>query len=63
MNKDLSKIKDTELVKELESKRVEFRKLRFNMAGAGGKDTKKRSNLKKDISKILTEIRKRNLAK
>jgi len=61
MSKDFSKIKETELAKELNKKRVELQKIRFTFSHGGNKDTKKQSNLKKEISKILTEIRNREL--
>lgn len=61
MSKDFSKIKYEDLVSDLNTKRVELQKIRFNFSHGGNKDTKKQANLKKSISKILTEIRKRDL--
>ncbi len=63
MSKDFSKMKDTELAKDLQSKRAELQKIKFTFSHGGNKDTKKQSNLKKDISKILTEIKQRALHK
>lgn len=63
MSKDFSKMKDAELVKDLQVKRAELQKIRFTFSHGGNKDTKKQSNLKKDISKILTEIKQRALDK
>jgi len=61
MSKDFSKIKDAELAKELNKNRAELQKIRFTFSHGGNKDTKKQSNLKKEISKILTEIKSREL--
>ncbi len=61
MSKDFSKIKETELAKDLNDKRAELQKIRFTFSHGGNKDTKKQSNLKREISKILTEIRNREL--
>jgi ribosomal protein L29 len=63
MKTDLSKIKDAELQKGLARKRDEVQKLKFTFSHGGNRDTKKQSNLKKEISQILTEIRKRELLK
>ncbi len=61
MSKDFSKMKDVDLAKEINHKRAELQKIKFTFSHGGNKDTKKQSNLKKDISKILTEIRNREL--
>lgn len=61
MSKDFSKIQNTELLKDLSDKRAELQKIRFTFSHGGNKDTKKQSNLKREISKILTEIRNREL--
>ncbi|MEZ4103155.1 MAG: 50S ribosomal protein L29 [Candidatus Paceibacterota bacterium] len=61
MRKDFSKIKEDELAKELNQKRAELQKIKFTFSHGGNKDTKKQSNLKREISKILTEIRNREL--
>ncbi len=37
-----------------------LRKERFNLAGAGSKDAKKISNLKKTIARALTELKARD---
>ncbi len=63
MTKDFSKMKNDELVKELQSRRADLQKIKFTFSHGGNKDTKKQSNLKRDISKILTEIKKRELSK
>lgn len=63
MTKDFSKMKNDELAKELQSRRADLQKIKFTFSHGGNKDTKKQSNLKRDISKILTEIKKRELSK
>ncbi|MEZ4210707.1 MAG: 50S ribosomal protein L29 [Candidatus Paceibacterota bacterium] len=63
MRKDFSKMKNDELAKELQSRRADLQKIKFTFSHGGNKDTKKQSNLKRDISKILTEIKKRELSK
>ena len=61
MSKDFKKIKVDELLKELSQKREELQKIRFNFSHGGNKNNKKQSVLKKEISKILNEIRQREL--
>jgi ribosomal protein L29 len=61
MSTDFKKLKETELVKELNSKREELQKLRFTFSHGGNRNTKKHSTLKKEISAILNEIRNREL--
>jgi len=61
MSKDFAKIKNEELLKNLQSRREELLKIKFNFSHGGNRDSKKQSNLKKEISKILNEIRRREL--
>ncbi len=61
MSTDFKKLKETELVKELNSKREELQKLGFTFSHGGNRNTKKHSTLKKEISAILNEIRNREL--
>jgi len=61
MNKDFKKLKDTDLVKELDKRKSELQKINFNFSHGGNKNTKNQSNLKKEMSQILTEIRNREL--
>jgi ribosomal protein L29 len=61
MSKDFDKIKDIDLIKKLNEKRLDLQKIRFTFSHGGNKDTKKQSRLKKEISQILNEIRKREL--
>lgn len=57
--KDLKKKTDKELTKLLTETRDKLRTLRFNMAGARAADVKERSNLRKLVARILTEIKLR----
>lgn len=61
MSKDFKKLKEAELLKELTKKREELQKIRFTFSHGGNKNTKKQSNLKKEISQILNEINQRKL--
>jgi ribosomal protein L29 len=46
-----------ELVKFLDEKREELRKLRFEAAGARPKDTNAPQKVRKDIARAMTELR------
>ena len=50
-----------DLKKDLAENRSDVRGFRFNISGAKVKDVKEGSNKKKDIARILTELRKREL--
>ncbi len=54
MMKDLLKKKKEELVAMLDEKRKELQKIRFDISGSKGSNTKAIRNLKKDIARILT---------
>lgn len=54
MMKDLLKKKKEELVAILGEKRKELQKIRFDISGSKGANTKAIRNLKKDIARILT---------
>lgn len=58
--KDLKKKSDTDLKKELAEKREALQKFRFGIAGSRLKNVKEGRALKKDVARILTEIRSRN---
>lgn len=58
--KDIRKKTNKELVKMLNESREKFRTLRFNTAGARSANVKERSNLRKVIAQILTEMRERS---
>lgn len=48
-----------ELVKKLNSLREAVRVIKFKMEGAKSKNVKEVSNTKKDIARILTELKKK----
>lgn len=54
------KIED--LKKELAQAREVVRKFRFGIAGAGTKNVKESAGARKSIARILTELRRRELA-
>lgn len=56
---ELAKKSDKELVKLLAKKREELREFRFNMASQG--NVRKGRSLRKDVARILTEKRAREL--
>lgn len=51
---------DADLVKFVEEKRDELRKLRFGIAGAGQRNTKAIRNLRREIAQGLTELTTRS---
>lgn len=53
---------DKELEQLLSEKREELRKFRFSLAGASDEDLRTRRRNKKDIARILTELRMRQLS-
>lgn len=59
--KEIQKKKDADLVKEIATKRTELRKARFAMQGASAQDVKKLRELRRDIARIMTELRQREL--
>jgi len=59
--KDIAKMKDLELLDLLRDSQEELRKEKFNVAGAGSKDAKKISNLRKTIARVLTERKVRDI--
>lgn len=52
-------LKDEELKTVLANERKELLKLRFDIAGSRGKNTKAIKNIKKNIARILTETNER----
>lgn len=52
---------DKELEKLLAEKREELREMRFSLTGASGEDVRDKRQYKKDIARILTEMRERQL--
>ena len=55
----LKEMQTTELTKKLAENREELRKLRFAAAGARAKDPSALGKLRKEIARIMTEIRAR----
>lgn len=60
MAKEIKKMEVKEIYELLADSREILRKERFNLAGAGSKDAKKISNLKKTIARALTELAARD---
>ena len=59
--KDLAKKTDKELTKMLTEKKESLRATRFDTSGTKVKNVKEASNTRKDIARILTELRAREL--
>ena len=59
MSKELKEKKENELVKMLAEKREELRNFRFAIAGSKQKNVKQGKSSRKEIARILTEIKKR----
>jgi len=62
MSSDLTKKTETELYKILTEKREGLRGIRFKTKGTTKKNVKETSNIKKDIAKTLTELRRREIS-
>jgi ribosomal protein L29 len=60
MAKEINKMEVKELHELIADSQETLRKERFNLAGAGSKDAKKISNLKKTIARALTELSARD---
>lgn len=56
---DFSKKKDSELIKELASKRTALKDFRFAIWGSKTRNTKEGKDLRREIAQILTEINAR----
>jgi large subunit ribosomal protein L29 len=59
---DLTKLKDDELTEALKTNRAELFNLRFRLATGQLDDTSKIPFVKKDIARVQTEIRSRQIA-
>lgn len=57
--KDLKKKSDTDLQKLLAERREDARKFRFDISGSKIKDVREGNNARKDVARILTELRSR----
>jgi|AntRauTorcE11897_2_1112592.scaffolds.fasta_scaffold00909_13 ribosomal protein L29 len=53
---------DKELEELLKEKREALREMRFSLTGASSEDIKDKRRHKKDVARILTEMRARQLA-
>ncbi len=60
--KDIHALKDEELSQELENSRTELFNLRFRLATGQLEDGSKIPAVKKDIARLCTELRARELA-
>jgi len=58
----LLKKKDADLKKELAEQRKALREFRFGVAGSKVKDMKAARNIRRNIARILTEMRRRTRA-
>ncbi|TSC62288.1 MAG: hypothetical protein G01um101448_965 [Parcubacteria group bacterium Gr01-1014_48] len=61
--KDIAKADDTELAKLLRDARKLSTDFRFDVAGSKSRNTKEGRNAKKEIARMLTEMRSRKLKK
>ena len=61
INKDIQKKSDTDLVKMCKEYGDDILKTRFDMAGTGKDSGSKIRSLKKNIARVKTEIRSREL--
>ena len=60
--KDIQELTDEELAKKVEEGRAELFNLRFQMATSQPDNTARVKNVKKDIARLLTEQRARQIA-
>ncbi|MDO4538000.1 MAG: 50S ribosomal protein L29 [Coriobacteriales bacterium] len=60
--KEIQALSDAELAKKLEEGRAELFNLRFQMATSQLDNTARVKNVKRDIARVLTEIRAREIA-
>jgi len=54
---ELNKKSETDLVKELDEKRLSLRDIRFGLAGSKNKNVKEQKMIKKDIARIHTALK------
>ncbi len=59
MANEFSKKSEKDLLKELSGKRNVLREFRFGLAGSKTRNLKEGKEIKKDIARILTELRSR----
>jgi large subunit ribosomal protein L29 len=61
-SKEIRELSDEQLAKQLEENRAEFFNLRFQMATSQLDNTARITTVKRDIARIQTEMRARELA-
>lgn len=61
MAKEIKDKSEKELKKELAEKRTALRDFRFSLAGTKIRDVKEGRKLKKEVARILTELKEREL--
>ena len=57
--KDIRTMKNTELTKSLSEIKEKLGKAKFGAAGSKSKNVKEQANFRKDIARILTEVKLR----
>lgn len=57
--KDIKNTTPKDIVKAIAEKRAEIRAFRFGTAGSANKDVKAARNARKDIARMMTELRAR----
>ena len=60
--KEIRELTDEELAKKLEERRAELFNLRFQMATSQLDNTARVTNVKRDIARVQTEMRARQIA-
>lgn len=60
---DLEKKSEKDLLKELQEKRKALRDFKFSIWGSKTRNTKEGSGLKKEIARLMTEMRSREISK
>jgi len=61
MKNSLEKKNEKDLEKDLLKKRESLRLFRFGSSGSKNKNVKEGNNLRKDIARILTELKRREI--
>lgn len=56
---EIKKKSDTDLTKLVSEKKEELRKIRFESAGSGMRNTQVMKNLRHEVARILTELNNR----
>lgn len=57
--KDLKKTTESDLKKEIESRKKDLLDLRFNMSGTGKRNSKDAAKLRREVAQMLTELKSR----